>query len=73
MPYQSNSPRWEFTSGDRTTLRTIAVQALAMMNGNSPSAGTKPVLRSDYDAWKNLAIGLTPTFNYSPPPLPDIR
>jgi len=72
MPYPYNSPRWEFSAGDRTTLRTIAVQALAMMNGNSPSAGTKPVLRSDYDAWKNLAIGLTPTFN-SVGPWPDTR
>ena len=72
MPYQSNSQRWEFSAGDRTTLRTIAVQAISMMNGISPSAGTAPVKRSDFDAWKNLALGLTPTFNYVGP-WPDTR
>jgi hypothetical protein len=72
VPYQPNSPRFEFSGTDRTTLQTISLQALAMMNGVSPSAGTKPVKRSDFDAWKNLALGLTPTFNNTGP-WPDTR
>ena len=72
MPYQPNSPRWEFTPTDRTTLNTIAQQANQMSRGVSPSTSTKPVLRSDFDAWKNLVLGLTPTFN-STGPFPDTR
>ena len=67
MPYQPNSPRWEFTTGDRTTLKTIAAQANAMMRGLSPASLTAPVKRGDFDAWKNSILGLTPTFNSTGP------
>jgi hypothetical protein len=72
MPYQPNSPRWEFITADRTSLNTIASQANAMMRGVSPSTGHAPVLRSDFDGWKNAILALAPTFN-STGPFPDTR
>ena len=64
MPYPPNSPRFEFSSSDRTSLRTLAGNLLI---GLSQSHQGIPLPRSQFDAFSNTVNALTPTYNNTPP------
>lgn len=83
MPYQPNSPRWEFTATDRTTMQTQANAALTgLMSLNiepivdqnyiKQIVGRSTVQRGSFDAMCTALLAMTPTFNYVGP-FPDTR
>lgn len=84
MPYPFNSPRWEFTAADRTTMHTIATSCAAglqnlvrnqLLNTNYVYQITGPnkTPRSTFDQIATSILALAPTYNAgNTPPIVDI-
>jgi len=85
VPYPYNSPRWEFSAGDRATMLAQAnacVSALDTVMGNVTLTNSyntqiidvQRVARSNFDTVATALLGLTPTYNPGTTlPLPDVR
>lgn len=64
MPYYPNSPRFEFSHADRTSLQT---QAVALLAGLALQRAGTPIPRSTFDSYSTAVNSLTPTYNQTPP------